>query len=102
LVKSGGDLIEKSINLLAFRKTMATGFVLVSVSPMREKEVFEMISSIDEVTEIYPLFGEYDILAKIEARDFDEVGSVVIKKIRAIPGVIDTKTLLTSESLKGK
>ena len=81
---------------------MATGFVLISVSPMKEREVFDRISSIDEVKEIYPLFGEYDILAKIEANDFDEVGSVVIKKIRAIHGVIDTKTLLTSESLKGK
>ncbi|HEB37421.1 MAG TPA: Lrp/AsnC family transcriptional regulator [Thermoplasmatales archaeon] len=81
---------------------MAIGFALISVSPMKEREVFDRVSSIDEVKEIYPLFGEYDILAKIESGDFDEVGAVVIKKIRAIPGVIDTKTLLTSESLKGK
>lgn len=81
---------------------MAVGFVLISVSPMKEGEVFDKLSSIDEIKEIYPLFGEYDILAKIEARDFDAIGSIVLKRIRAIPGVIDTKTLLTTESLKGK
>ncbi|RLF54870.1 MAG: Lrp/AsnC family transcriptional regulator [Thermoplasmata archaeon] len=81
---------------------MAVGFVLITVSPMKEKEIFDKLSSIEEIAEIYPLFGEYDILAKIEAKDFDEIGSVVIKKIRAIPGVIDTKTLVSTESLKGK
>ncbi|HEC82042.1 MAG TPA: Lrp/AsnC family transcriptional regulator, partial [Thermoplasmatales archaeon] len=54
-----------------------------------------------EVVEVYPLFGEYDIIAKLEADDFDSIGSVVIKKIRAIAGVLDTKTLVGTDSLKG-
>ncbi|HDO19562.1 MAG TPA: Lrp/AsnC family transcriptional regulator [Thermoplasmatales archaeon] len=81
---------------------MAVGFVLISVSPLKEREVFDSVSNIPEVTEIYPLFGEYDIIAKIEADDFNSIGAIVIQKIRAIPGVIDTKTLVGTESLRGR
>jgi len=81
---------------------MAVGFALISVSPMKEEEVYSELAKVPEIVEIHPLFGEYDIIAKIEAEDFDSIGSIVIKKIRSIAGVIDTKTLLTTESLKGK
>ena len=37
--------------------------------------------------------GEYDIIAKIEAEDFEKLGEIVINNIRSIKGVIDTKTL---------
>jgi len=69
---------------------------------MKEEEVYNELAKVPEIVEIHPLFGEYDIIAKIEAEDFDSIGSIVIKKIRSIAGVIDTKTLLTTESLKGK
>ena len=39
------------------------------------------------------MFGEYDLIAKIEADDFEKLGEVVVSKIRLIEGVIDTKTL---------
>ncbi|MCD6467767.1 MAG: Lrp/AsnC ligand binding domain-containing protein [Thermoplasmata archaeon] len=77
------------------------GFALISVSPMHEERVFKAVSDIPEVVEVYPLFGEYDIIAKLQADDFDSIGSVVIKKIRAIAGVLDTKTLVGTDSLKG-
>ena len=31
--------------------------------------------------------------AKIEAEDYEKLGSIVVNKIRVIEGVIDTKTL---------
>ncbi|EQD36384.1 transcription regulator, partial [mine drainage metagenome] len=45
------------------------------------------------VVEVHPLFGEYDLIVKIDASDFSELGKIVIEKIRTIEGVIDTKTL---------
>jgi DNA-binding Lrp family transcriptional regulator len=46
------------------------------------------------------LFGEFDLIAKIDAEDFEELGEIVFKKIRSIKGVIDTKTLTGVQSLK--
>lgn len=47
----------------------------------------------DHIVELYPLFGEYDLIAKVEADTFDAIGDVVVKVIRAIDGVKATKTL---------
>ena len=81
---------------------MATGFALLSISPLYEKKVYETLKNIPEITELHPLFGEYDILLKIEGPDFDSIGSIVIKKIRSIEGVMDTKTLIGTKSLSGE
>jgi DNA-binding Lrp family transcriptional regulator len=80
---------------------MATGFALLSISPLHEKTVYETLTKIPEVVEVHPLFGEYDILVKIEARDIDTIGNIVINKIRSTKGVVDTKTLIGTKSLSG-
>ncbi|MCK4332354.1 MAG: Lrp/AsnC ligand binding domain-containing protein, partial [Thermoplasmatales archaeon] len=59
----------------------------------REHDVYNKLSKVPEIIELHPLFGEYDLIAKIEADDFENLGVVVVNKIRSIDGVIDTKTL---------
>ena len=72
---------------------MAIGFVLISSAPAKEHEVYNELLKVKEIVELHPLFGEYDLIAKIEAEDFNVLGQVVVDKIRSIAGVIDTKTL---------
>ncbi|MGC8564984.1 MAG: Lrp/AsnC ligand binding domain-containing protein [Thermoplasmata archaeon] len=72
---------------------MAIGFVLISTAPGKEHDVYDELRKIKEIIELHPLFGEYDLIAKIEAKDFNELGKIVVDQIRNIPGVIDTKTL---------
>ena len=72
---------------------VAIGFVLISTAPAKEHEVYNELLKVKEIVELHPLFGEYDLIAKIEAEDFNVLGQVVVDKIRSIPGVIDTKTL---------
>ena len=80
---------------------MATGFALLSISPLYEKEVYKKLKNTSEIIEVHPLFGEYDILLKIETTDIDSIGEIVISKIRSIKGVTDTKTLIGTKSLTG-
>lgn len=72
---------------------MAVGFVLVSTAPGKEHAVYNELLKVKEIVELHPLFGEYDLIAKIEAEDFNRLGQIVVDKIRTINGVIDTKTL---------
>lgn len=72
---------------------MATGFVLLSVEPGMEREVFKEIIRIKNVVDVHLLFGEYDLIARVEAEDYNYIGDIIINKIRTIPGVIATKTL---------
>lgn len=81
---------------------MATGFALLSISPLYKKEVYEKLhNKIPEVVEVHPLFGEFDILVKIECDSIDTIGEVVIKRIRSMKGILDTKTLIGTKSLEG-
>ena len=72
---------------------MAIGFVLISAVPAHEHEVYDRLSNIPEIVELHALFGEYDMIAKIEAEDYEKLGEIVINNIRSVKGVIDTKTL---------
>ncbi len=72
---------------------MALGFVLVSTAPNREQEVYENLLRVPEITDLHPLFGEFDIIAKIHAADFDALGHAIVTQIRAIDGITATKTL---------
>ena len=72
---------------------MVIGFVLMHVSPLHEYEVFNKLSKLHEVIELHPLFGEYDLIAKIETKDYESIGQLIINKIKTIDGIIDTKTL---------
>jgi len=79
---------------------MAVGFVLISAAPAHEHEVYTKLSKVQEIVELHPLFGEFDLIAKIEAENFEKLGELVVNKIRSIEGVIDTKTLTGAHSLK--
>jgi len=72
---------------------MATGFVLVRTAPAMEHSVNEELKKVKSVEEFYPLFGEYDFIVKLVASDFDQLGQIIIGRIRTIDGVVDTWTL---------
>ena len=80
----------------------AVGFILINVAPTHELEVHKKLSTVHEIVELYSLFGEYDLIAKIEAKTFEHLGHIIIAKIRAIDGVIDTRTLTATKVLKNK
>jgi len=72
---------------------MVIGFVLMHVSPLHEYEVYNKLLKLHEVIEVHPLFGEYDLIAKIEAEDYEDIGQIILHKIKTIEGIADTTTL---------
>ncbi len=72
---------------------MGIGFVLISTAPTKEHEVYTELLSVKGIVELHLLFGEYDLIAKVEARDFDALGQLVVDKIRSVAGVTATKTV---------
>ena len=74
---------------------VSIGFVLMHISILRESEIFNKLLKIPEVVELHHLFGVYDLIVKIEAKDYESIGEIVVNKIRTIEGIADTKTLTT-------
>ena len=40
-------------------------------------------------TDGFPLFGDYDLITKIEEKDFEKLGKIVLNKIRTMGETID-------------
>ena len=76
---------------------MATGFVLINVEPGSEIEVHEEASKMDFVSEVNVLFGDHDLIVKVEADSVGDIARMVVESIRSISGVTATKTLACAE-----
>lgn len=72
---------------------MVVAFVLITTSPGAEREVFSKLTEMKQIVELYTLFGEYDLIARVEADSMNDVGQLVVDKIRSIEGISETKTL---------
>jgi len=99
--KSGGEM-KKQLARLTRRKKKeqpAVGFVLINVAPAYENTVHTKLAKVPEIVELYSLFGEYDLIAKIETKNFERLGSIIISKIRSIEGIIDTRTLTATRAI---
>jgi len=76
---------------------MATGFVLINVEPGSEIEVHKAASKMDFVSEANVLFGDHDLIVKVEADSVGDIARMVVESIRSISGVTTTKTLACAE-----
>jgi DNA-binding Lrp family transcriptional regulator len=72
---------------------MAVGYVLINVKPGEEFEVYQKVKGMDYVVDATILFGDYDIIIKLNAADLSIIAKTVVDTIRQLPGITDTKTL---------
>ena len=73
---------------------MAIGFVLITTQPGKEHEVRATLDGIEFVTDRWMLFGEYDLIARVQAEDEYTLTRCIVEEIRIIEGIADTKTLI--------
>jgi len=75
---------------------MRTIFVLVKCELGRAYEVAdEAVQRIEEVSEVYSISGQYDLIMKFHLDDEVDVGRFVTSRVQTLPGVKDTFTLIT-------
>lgn len=70
-------------------------FTFVRVHGATAKAVGDALrDSSDNITDIYSIMGEWDLLVRIEHPDLDTIQKVVNETIRANPNVAQTHTFL--------
>lgn len=78
---------------------MVTAFVLVNVERANLKEVVDAVLSIDGVSEVYTVAGEYDLVAVVRVKDNKALSKIVVDQMpHHIPGITHTKTLYAFEA----
>ena len=81
---------------------MPLAIVLITTETGSESEVMDELSKIDGVREVYEVYGMYDIVVLIEAESHEALRRLVINRIRRIPQVRGTTTMIVIESRKLK
>ena len=77
--------------------TMSVGYVLINVEPGAEYEVYNSASELPFVVDANLLFGDHDLILKIEAENMGVIARLVVDNIRSIDGVLNTKTFACAE-----
>ena len=72
---------------------MITTIVLIKVEPASITAVAMRLAGTDGVSEVYSVSGEWDLVAIVRVREFDEIARVVTEQVSQIPGITRTQTL---------
>ena len=77
-------------------------YVFVSITPnnVTHRQLAKKIASLPGVCEIHMVTGKYDLLVKIRGKSIEEIGKVVVEKLRVIHGVGQTFTSASFETIK--
>ncbi|MFN7088584.1 MAG: Lrp/AsnC family transcriptional regulator [Candidatus Paceibacteria bacterium] len=75
---------------------MVIAYVLATVRSGMEKDVVDALKKEEKIKEAYLVYGEFDIIAKIELDGISELSDFVLDKIRAIPAIEKTTTLIVA------
>jgi len=77
-------------------------YVLFKVSSGTEREVAQKLIEFEEVMYADVVFGEYDVIARMTTTDLEKLQDFVSDKIRTVPTVLVTSTMIISKEYKGK
>lgn len=76
---------------------MPISYVLINCELGSEEAIISELKSIEGVVEVHGTFGAYDILAKVESSQIETIREKITWKIRKIPKIRSTLTLMGIE-----
>jgi DNA-binding Lrp family transcriptional regulator len=98
------DFRKKMTELKSFEypemKQGITVFILMNLQASKEMKLIEKLYALDEVKEIYSVHGDVDLLVKVEltrdllSSDAETISQFVHERVRQLPGIISTNTLI--------
>lgn len=73
---------------------MIAAIVLIKVERGRIAETAETLLDIPEVAEVYSVAGEYDLVAIVRVRQYEQMAEVVPTRLASVSGIASTTTLM--------
>lgn len=65
-----------------------------------QRELAKKISTLQGVSEVHIISGEYDLLLKVRGESLEEIGKLVVDRLRKLKGVGRTLTFACFETVK--
>jgi DNA-binding Lrp family transcriptional regulator len=74
---------------------MVPFFVQIKCQLGKSYEVANRLADAEIASEIYSTAGEFDLLIKVYVDSSTDIGHFVNEKVQIIPGIQDTRTIIT-------
>ncbi len=74
-----------------------SSFVLIRTEADKTKGAFAILTQLKGVKLAHTVTGPFDIILLVEAKSLQELGDVILSKIRGVDGVSRTMTCVTVE-----
>jgi DNA-binding Lrp family transcriptional regulator len=74
---------------------MVPFFVQIKCQLGKSYEVANKLADAELASEIYSTAGDYDLLVKFYVEEKTDIGHFVNEKVQTIPGIQDTRTIIT-------
>ena len=71
---------------------MVTAIVFVQCETGQVHSVAEALVGLDGIAEVYSISGEYDVMAVIRVREYEDLAQLVTERVAKIPGMTRTIT----------
>jgi DNA-binding Lrp family transcriptional regulator len=71
-----------------------TAIVLIKADVARIPELGETIAGLDGVSEVYSVTGEFDLVALVRVREYEQIADVIPGALNKVDGVTHTETHL--------
>ena len=72
---------------------MITAIVQVRCSRDLIPQTAEAIAGIPGIAEVYSVSGDYDLMAILKVRNYDDIAAVVTEQMVKVPGIVRTNTI---------
>jgi len=84
-------------------KMPVTAFIMISFDSnanISQRKLASKISIMSGVEEVFIISGEWDLILKVRARSAEDVGSIIIDKLRTFDGVGKTTACISFSAVK--
>jgi DNA-binding Lrp family transcriptional regulator len=71
---------------------VVTAIVLVKAEVQRIPEIAAELAQIPQISEVYSVTGEFDLVAMVRVRAHEELADVIPGGVNKVPGVTHTET----------
>ena len=79
---------------------MITALVLMKVEKGKIQNVASTLGTFEEVKEVLSVTGEYDLVAKVQVKEYENMSDIVTDKFQKIDEIISTKTMMAFKTYK--
>jgi DNA-binding Lrp family transcriptional regulator len=81
---------------------LPTAYILVNCTLGSEEKIIDEIAKLSDVKEVRGTYGVHDVFVKVKSENTETMNHTITNRIRKIPGITSTVTLVVIEEQGGK